>query len=84
MFEGVLIEDIFQDEQYRARGNLMEVDDPRIGKTVLPASVPRLSGTPARFLRAGGALGQDNAGVYEELLGVCGERLAALRQTGVV
>ncbi|AOB25166.1 MULTISPECIES: CaiB/BaiF CoA transferase family protein [Bordetella] len=78
------IEDIFQDEQYRARGNLMEVDDPRIGKTVLPASVPRLSGTPARFLRAGGALGQDNAGVYEELLGVCGERLAALRQAGVV
>lgn len=78
------IADIFQDEQYKARGNLMEVDDPRIGKTILPASVPRLSETPAQFARAGGALGADNQAVFQELLGVCAERLAALRQSGVV
>jgi crotonobetainyl-CoA:carnitine CoA-transferase CaiB-like acyl-CoA transferase len=78
------IEDIFQDEQYQARGNLMEIDDPRIGKTVLPAPVPRLSATPAHFHRAGGGLGQDNHDVFEQLLGLCSEKIDQLKQAGVV
>ncbi len=78
------IADIFADPQYRARGNLQEVSDPRFGKAVIPAAIPRLSHTPAVFSHAGGALGADNASVYEELLGMSGARLADLKARGVV
>ena len=54
------IREIFEDPLYRARENLLHVDDPRVGMLVLPAPVPRLSETPPAFRHAGRALGADN------------------------
>lgn len=78
------IADIFADPQYAARGNLMEVDDPRAGPLVLPAAVPRLSATPATFKHAGRALGADNRDVLGGLLGLDDGELAVLAQAGVI
>ncbi|MBB5214869.1 CaiB/BaiF CoA transferase family protein [Parapusillimonas granuli] len=78
------IADIFQEPQFQARGNLMKVDDARFGETVIPASVPRLSETPARFKNLGGALGADNDTVYARLLGLCEGKLQELKATGVI
>lgn len=78
------IADIFADPQYAARGNLMEVDDPRAGHLVLPAAVPRLSATPATFKHAGRALGADNRDVLGGLLGIDDGELAALAKAGVI
>lgn len=78
------IADIFADPQYVARGNLMEVDDPRAGHLVLPAAVPRLSATPATFKHAGRALGADNRDVLGGLLGLDDGELAALATAGVI
>lgn len=78
------IADIFADPQYAARGNLMEVDDPRAGHLVLPAAVPRLSATPATFKHAGRALGADNRDVLGGLLGLDDGELAALATAGVI
>ncbi|WP_334156547.1 CaiB/BaiF CoA transferase family protein [Oryzomicrobium sp.] len=78
------IADIFADPQYAARGNLMEVDDPRVGHLVLPAAVPHLSATPATFKHAGRALGADNRDVLGGLLGLDDGELAALATAGVI
>jgi crotonobetainyl-CoA:carnitine CoA-transferase CaiB-like acyl-CoA transferase len=78
------IKEIFEDEQYRARGNMFKVDDPRVGELVLPSPVPRLSETPASFQHAGRSLGADNAEVYGNLLGMTLEQREAAHNAGVI
>lgn len=78
------IKEIFEDEQYRARGNMIRVDDPRVGELVLPAPVPRLSETPATFRHAGRSLGADNNDVYAQLLGMTQAQLVAAAASGVI
>jgi crotonobetainyl-CoA:carnitine CoA-transferase CaiB-like acyl-CoA transferase len=73
------IDDIFEDPQYEARGNLAQVQDPRFGDVVVPSAVPRLSGTPARLRHLGGALGADTHAVLRELLGLDESAIRALR-----
>jgi crotonobetainyl-CoA:carnitine CoA-transferase CaiB-like acyl-CoA transferase len=78
------IADIFKDAQYQARGNLLHVDDPRVGPLVLPAPMPKLSETPAQHRHAGRALGEDTAEVLASLLGIGPEALRKLSEQGVV
>lgn len=78
------IKDIFEDEQYRARGNLLHVEDPRVGELVLPAPLPRLSETPPRFRHAGRGLGADNDEVFGELLGLSEEQRSHAAAAGVI
>jgi crotonobetainyl-CoA:carnitine CoA-transferase CaiB-like acyl-CoA transferase len=78
------IRDIFGDPQYAARGNLMAVDDPRVGPLILPASVPRLSLTPPAFTNAGPALGQSNAEVFCTLLGLSEEVFEDLKARRII
>jgi crotonobetainyl-CoA:carnitine CoA-transferase CaiB-like acyl-CoA transferase len=78
------IADIFQDAQYRARENLLQVVDPRAGPLVLPAAVPRLSETPAVFNHPGRALGADTEAVLGGLLGIDADTLRQLAKAGVV
>ena len=70
--------DIEQDPHWRARQLTLDVPDN--GRPVrMHNVVPRLSATPGQVQWAGGALGQDNQGVYRELGVSCDEqkRLAA-------
>jgi crotonobetainyl-CoA:carnitine CoA-transferase CaiB-like acyl-CoA transferase len=78
------IKDIFEDPQYKARGNLMTVDDPRVGPLVLPAAMPRMSETPAHFRHAGRALGADTNEVFARLLGLGQDEVDALSAQGVI
>ena len=78
------IRDIFEDPQYKARENLLRVDDPRVGELVLPAPVPRLSESPPTFRHAGCALGADNRDVYATLLGLTPEDVRAYSDSGVI
>lgn len=78
------IADIFKDPQFEARGNLMKINDPRVGELVLPASVPRLSETPAEFQHAGRALGADNDTIYTQVLNLTEQELAELRADSVI
>jgi crotonobetainyl-CoA:carnitine CoA-transferase CaiB-like acyl-CoA transferase len=78
------IREIFEDPQYQARENLLHVDDPRVGKLVVPAPVPRLSETPATFRHTGRALGADNEEVYSDLLGLTPEDLRAARDADII
>ena len=78
--------DIIADEQYQARDAVRAVPDPVHGRDILqPAPVPRFSGeNPEAIAWAGPAIGQHNAAVYGGLLGLDGDRLAALSLDGVI
>ena len=72
------IADIFEDEHYLARGNLVEIEEPDIGKVVVPGVVPTLSETPGRITHLGGKLGEATDTVLRELLGLTAEEIADL------
>ena len=77
------IADIFQDPQYRARGNI-KMAASRIGALAVPEVVPRLSGTPGKIEWLGAGLGEHNGLVFGELLGMDDAEIAALRDGGVI
>lgn len=74
------IADIFNDPQYAARGNLLSVDDPRLGPLTVPAPLPRLSRTPPQFRSTGPALGSGTEEVLRRLLGLNAAEIAALAE----
>ncbi|NIE63097.1 CaiB/BaiF CoA-transferase family protein [Burkholderia sp. Ax-1719] len=78
------IKEIFEDEQYRARKNLLHVEDDRIGELVVPAPIPRMSETPPVFRHTGRALGEDNDAVYSALLAMSAEDIKAAKRAGVI
>ena len=78
------IEDIFKDEQFKARENLLHVKDARVGELTIPAAMPRLSDTPAAFRHTGPALGEHTEDVFKKLLGLSPQELTALREKHVI
>jgi crotonobetainyl-CoA:carnitine CoA-transferase CaiB-like acyl-CoA transferase len=77
------IADIFEDPQYRARGNI-EMTDSRIGELAVPGVIPRLSGTPGEIRWLGEGLGARNDEVFASLLGLDGTEITRLRDDGVI
>jgi crotonobetainyl-CoA:carnitine CoA-transferase CaiB-like acyl-CoA transferase len=75
---------LLADAHVRARGSYVRVDDPDLGPMTVQAPVARLSDTPGRIDHLGRALGADNEAVYGGLLGLDADRLAALRDAGVI
>ena len=78
------IADIFNDPQYAARENLRTIDDPRAGRLVVPAPLPRMSRTPSELRTAGPALGSSNGDILGELLGLNEAELADLKQRQII
>ncbi len=78
------IADIFADEHFQARGNLARVHVGGLGEVVVPGVVPRLSATPGHIQHLGPALGNANADVLGDLLGLQAEEIGRLRQQRVV
>jgi crotonobetainyl-CoA:carnitine CoA-transferase CaiB-like acyl-CoA transferase len=77
------IADIFEDPQYRARGNI-RMEDSRIGKLAVAAVVPRLSATPGEIRWLGAGLGAQNEEIFQGLLGLGVDEVRTLREQGVV
>lgn len=77
------ISDIYKDPQYRARGNIIEVDS-RAGPIAIPGAIPRMSRTPAQFRHAGAALGAHTDEVLTTMADVSACMLAALRKDRVI
>jgi crotonobetainyl-CoA:carnitine CoA-transferase CaiB-like acyl-CoA transferase len=78
------IDEIVADPQVRARGSVIEVDDPVLGPVRQQAPVPRLERTPATVARGAPRLGEHNDEVYGGLLGMTADELDALRREGIV
>lgn len=78
------VEDIFADETYRERENIVSVPDEDLGTVRMQAPVPRFHAHPGSVWRTGPRLGADNELVYCDWLGVEAERLRDLAAEGVV
>ena len=78
------IDEIFEDAQYAARGNILRTRDARIGEIAVPNLVPRLSETPGEVRWLGPALGAHNDAVYRDMLGLDDGELQRLRRVGVI
>jgi crotonobetainyl-CoA:carnitine CoA-transferase CaiB-like acyl-CoA transferase len=77
------IADIFEDPQYRARGNI-KMTDSRVGAIAVPDVVPKLSATPGEIRWLGEGLGAQNEEIFRGLLGLKDGELNQLRDEGVI
>lgn len=79
------IADIFENEQYKARENIIRVDHPVLGSVAMPGLIPKLSKTPGSVRHAGPPeVGAFNKDVYEGLLGLSEDDLRQLADEGVI
>lgn len=79
------IADIFENEQYKARENIIRVDHPTLGSVALPGLIPKFSKTPGAVKHPGPEQpGAFNADVYGELLGLSAGEIEDLRSGGVI
>ncbi len=78
------IADIARDPHYRARGMLVEWEDPIAGRVKGAGVAPKFSGSPGGVWRGAPWLGQDNDRVLGDLLGYPAGRIAGLRRDGVI
>jgi crotonobetainyl-CoA:carnitine CoA-transferase CaiB-like acyl-CoA transferase len=78
------VRDIFEDPQYAARNNIVDVPDIDFGTVRMQGVVPKFSRTPGTVRKSGGALGQDNDAVYREQLGLSRAELSELEAEGVI
>jgi succinyl-CoA:(S)-malate CoA-transferase subunit A len=78
------IADIFQDEHFRARGNLAAVEEDELGTVVVPNVVPTLSETPGRITNLGPRLGNATYEVLRDLLELSAADIARLRQQRII
>ena len=72
--------EMLEDPHFAARDSLVEVETPKWGKIKMQNAFPRLSDTPSKIRTpAPTEIGQDNAAVYGELLGLDASELDRLK-----
>ena len=74
-----------RDAHLRARGFWQEVNRPYLGPHTLPSAPIRMAGgPPLKVSRPAPTLGQENAEVLSELLGLSSGEIAALEKDGII
>jgi formyl-CoA transferase len=77
--------DMLADPHFAARKAIVEVETERFGKLKMQNAFPRLSLTPSRVRRpAPSVVGQHNAEIYGEMLGLGEAELAELLAAGAI
>lgn len=78
------IDEIFEDPQYAARGNILEFPDERVGSLAIPNVVPRLNGTPGKVRWLGPPLGSHTDEVLRDVLALDADQIKELREKEIV
>lgn len=78
------IKDIFEDPQYKARENIVEVEHPRLGKVKIPGVVPKFSETPGSIRQIAPELGEHNEEILKNLLELDEGTIASLKEKKVI
>ncbi|MFS0850333.1 CaiB/BaiF CoA transferase family protein [Novosphingobium panipatense] len=77
--------EMLADPHFAAREALIDVEHPEWGKFKMQNAFPKLSDTPSAVRRrAPLEIGQDNADVYGNLLGMSDDEIRALKDTGAI
>ncbi|MDE2781208.1 MAG: CoA transferase [Chloroflexota bacterium] len=75
---------IVNDPHYLDREDIVQVDDPEIGRTVMPGVIPKFSHTPGAVEHAGPTLGEHNEQVLGSWLGYDSGQVAELASKGTI
>ncbi|PYE12456.1 formyl-CoA transferase [Williamsia limnetica] len=78
------IEDIFADQTYRERDDIVTVTDADLGDVRMQGVIPHFAVNPGAVWRTGAALGEDNDLVFGEWLDLDDTEMARLHQAGVI
>ncbi len=78
------IADIFEDEQYAAREDIVEVPDPDFGSLKTFGTFPKLSRTPGSVRHTGPAHGEHSVEVFQDEVGLSETEFARLRDSKVI
>lgn len=78
------IADIFENEQFKARENIVEVEHPRLGKMKMPGIVPKFSETPGSIRNIGPDVGENNADILKGLVGLSDEEIDELEKDNII
>ncbi|MFC7393255.1 CaiB/BaiF CoA transferase family protein [Scopulibacillus cellulosilyticus] len=78
------IKDIFENPQYKAREDIIEVDHPRLGKIKMPGIVPKFEQTPGRIRSIAPDLGEHNDEILQNLVGLTEQEIEELKQKSVI
>ena len=78
------MEDVFEDEQFQAREDVIEVEDPDVGSLNTFGLVPKFSRTPGAVEFLGPRHGEHNREVYGGELGLSDAELAELETEEVI
>lgn len=78
------IKKIFKDPQYIARKDIIEVEDPELGRIKMQNVIPKFSKTQGRVQFPGPKLGAHNRDIYIDRLGYSEEELSKLEKEGVI
>jgi len=76
--------DVFEDDHFRRRKMLVELDDPEVGPHTFARTTPHLSAAPEILTHPAPNLGQHTRPVLQELLGYSSVEVDALVEAGVV
>jgi len=80
------VEDCVKDPHYKARGSILEVEDPISGKILHPPIAAKFDsdGSQPSVRWAGTELGEHNDEVYAGMLGLSAQEMQELRTAGVI
>jgi crotonobetainyl-CoA:carnitine CoA-transferase CaiB-like acyl-CoA transferase len=78
------IDQVMSDPQMQARQAVTRVADPDFGSIAMPNIVPRFLNSPGELRNVGGEIGQDNAEIFEEWLGLSRPEMEALYTKAVI
>ncbi|UOF91166.1 CoA transferase [Fodinisporobacter ferrooxydans] len=78
------IKDIFENPQYKARENIIEVKHPRLGQIKVPGIVPKFEKTPGSIRHVAPDLGEHNNEILSSFLGLNPKEIEELRENGVI
>lgn len=78
------MKDIFEDPQYEARKDIVEVACEEFGSIKMPAVFPVLTETPGQIKWPGPKMGSYNEEIYQGLLNMTAEQIAQLKADGII
>jgi crotonobetainyl-CoA:carnitine CoA-transferase CaiB-like acyl-CoA transferase len=78
------IREVAENDQYKARDFYQQCEHPVAGRFTMPGPPYRMSRTPALVRHPAPSLGQHNAMVYRERLGLSEDEFSALQAQGVI
>jgi formyl-CoA transferase len=76
--------DMLDDPHFKARGAIVSTQHPKFGELKMQNVAPRLSASPSSIRTPAPELGQHNAEVFGDLLGLDAKALEALQAKGVI